>query len=73
MGRLAGFSYKDVTKKLRKLGFELKRRGKGSHELWSNEYKNIDVTIPKHRELDEGTLRAILKQAEIDVEIFLVA
>jgi len=73
MGRLAGFSYQDVTKKLRKLGFEFFRRGKGDHELWSDESKRIKVTIPKHRELDEGTLRAILKQAQIDVDRFLDA
>lgn len=57
MGRLAGFSYQDVTKKLSKLGFTLKRQGKGSHEIWTDEIKKLVITIPKHRELDEGTLR----------------
>lgn len=71
MGRLAGFSYQDVTKKLTKLGFKLKRQGKGSHEAWTNSAEDIDITIPRHRELKEGTLRAILKQADIDVDIFL--
>lgn len=71
MGRLAGFSYQDVVRKLSKLGFEFKRQGKSSHETWSNPSKNLDVTIPKHRELREGTLREILKQANIDVEVFL--
>jgi len=36
MGRLAGFKYHEVSAKLRKLGFELKRQGKGSHEVWFN-------------------------------------
>ena len=73
MGRLAGFSYQDVVRKLGKLGFEFKRQGKGSHETWSNLSKNLDVTIPKHREIREGTLRAILRQAQIDVDVFLDA
>lgn len=47
MGKLAGFSYQDVTKKLSKLGFKLKRQGKGSHEIWSNKTKNlIDTRRP---------------------------
>ena len=36
MGRLSGFSYKVVTKKLRKLGFEFYRQAKGDHEIWIN-------------------------------------
>ena len=33
MGRLSGFSYRKVTKKLRKLGFEFYRSAKGDHEI----------------------------------------
>ena len=29
------------------------------------------VTIPMHKELDRGTLRSILRTADIDVETFL--
>nr|WP_309242712.1 type II toxin-antitoxin system HicA family toxin [Limnofasciculus baicalensis] len=29
------------------------------------------TTIPHHREIKEGTLRNILKQAQIDVDVFL--
>ena len=36
MGRLSGFSYQEVTRKLRKLGFEFYRSGKGDHEIWFN-------------------------------------
>jgi hypothetical protein len=31
MGRLAGFSYREVTRKMRQLGFEFYRSGKGDH------------------------------------------
>ncbi len=33
MGRLAGFRYREVAKKLRSLGFEFDRPGPGSHEI----------------------------------------
>ena len=32
--RLSGFRYRDVTKRLRKFDFELKRQASGSHEFW---------------------------------------
>ena len=73
MGRLAGFSYREVTRKLRKLGFEFYRSGKGDHQIWFNPNTNLRTTVPYHREIKEGTLRNILKQAQIEVEDFLNA
>ncbi|MDJ0597588.1 MAG: type II toxin-antitoxin system HicA family toxin [Crocosphaera sp.] len=72
MGRLSGFSYQVVTKKLRKLGFEFYRQAKGDHEIWINTNSNLRTTIPHHREIKEGTLRNILKQANISVDYFLI-
>jgi predicted RNA binding protein YcfA (HicA-like mRNA interferase family) len=74
MGRLAGFSYQDVTRKMRKLCFEFYRSGKGDdHEIWINPVTNLRTTIPHHREIREGTLRNILKQTQVEVGIFLKA
>ena len=36
MGRLAGFSYRQVARKLRTFGFAFDRPGPGSHEVWRN-------------------------------------
>ena len=36
MGRLAGFSYREVARKLRALGFRFDRAGPASHEIWRN-------------------------------------
>jgi predicted RNA binding protein YcfA (HicA-like mRNA interferase family) len=72
MGRLAGFNYKKVTKKLKQLGFIFCRQASGSHEIWFNPETNYYTTIPKHSgDLPEGTLNAILKQANIDINAFL--
>jgi predicted RNA binding protein YcfA (HicA-like mRNA interferase family) len=71
MGRLAGFSYQEVVRKMRKLGFEFYRSGKGNHEVWINPMTKLKTTIPHHREIREGTLRNILKQAQIEVDDFL--
>ena len=74
MGRLAGFKYRQIIKKLKKLGFEFNRQAAGSHEIWCHEETNRCVTIPNHPgDMPEGTLNAILKQAGVSVEEFLNA
>ena len=70
MGRLAGFKYREIAKRLRQLAFD--RQAAGSHELWFNPHTNRYTTIPNHPgDMPEGTLRAILKQAHIDAKTFL--
>ena len=72
MGRLAGFKYRAIVKRLKKLGFEFDRQAAGSHEIWFNSQTNCYTTIPNHPgDMPEGTLRAILKQAGVSIEDFL--
>ena len=72
MGRLSGFRYRDVARKLRDLGFAFDRQAAGSHEIWFNLETDRYTTVPNHPgDVPEGTLRAILRQADIDPEVFL--
>lgn len=74
MGRLAGFSYREVARRLRSFGFQFDRPGPGSHEVWRHSQTGKKVTLPHHAgDMAEGTLRAILRQAGIDVATFLKA
>ena len=74
MGRLAGFSYREVARKLRTFGFTFDRPGPGSHEIWRNPETRRKITLPHHsRDMAEGTLRAILREAGVDVDSFLKA
>jgi predicted RNA binding protein YcfA (HicA-like mRNA interferase family) len=74
MGRLAGFNYREVARKLRTFGFVFDRPGPGSHEIWRHAATGRKVTLPHHtRDMAEGTLRAILREAGIDVTEFLKA
>jgi len=74
VGRLAGFKYRQIVKKLKKLGFTFDRQAAGSHEIWYNAKTDRYTTIPNHPgDLPEGTLRAILRQSEVSVEQFLKA
>jgi len=40
MGRLAGFSYREIVKRLKQLGFAFNRQAAGSHEIWHNQATN---------------------------------
>lgn len=72
MGPLAGFKYKDVVRKLRSAGYGFDRSAKGSHEIWWNPETRKRTTVPNHPgDIPEGTLRAILKQADITIDAFL--
>ena len=72
MGQLAGFSYRQVVKKLKKFGFTFHRQATGSHEIWKNEKTNCFTTIPNHPgDIPEGTLSAILVQAKVSKTEFL--
>ncbi len=72
MGRLAGFSYREIAKQLKVFGFSFDRQAAGSHEIWYNERTDLYTTIPNHSgDIPEGTVRAILKEAGIEPNDFL--
>ena len=72
MGRLGGFRYREIVRRLKGLGFVFDRQAAGSHEIWFNATTKRSTTIPNHPgDMPEGTLRAILKQAAIEPDDFL--
>ena len=74
MGRLAGFRYLEIARRLKRAGYLFDRTGPGSHEVWRHERTGRKVTLPRHGgDMAEGTLRAILREAGIDVGDFLAA
>lgn len=74
MGRLAGFRYRTVVRRLKSFGFSFDRQAAGSHEISFNEQTNRYTTVPNHPgAMPEGTLRAILKLAGIPADAFLQA
>ena len=48
MGRLAGFRYREVARRLRRAGYRFDRPGPGSHEVWRHERTGRKVTLPCH-------------------------
>ena len=74
MGRLAGFRYREIVRKLKVCGVEFDRQAAGSPEIWFIRLTNRYTTVPNHPgDMPEGTLRAILRQAGIEAVDFLRA
>ena len=64
--------YRELTKKLRKLGCEFVRQAPGSHEIWWNPASRRFTSIPRHKgkDLPRGTVRAILRHLGIEPDEF---
>jgi predicted RNA binding protein YcfA (HicA-like mRNA interferase family) len=61
----------DVVKALAEMGWELDHQT-GSHMiLRQRDSPHRRLTVPRHRELAKGTLRAIIREAGLTVEEFL--
>ena len=69
MSGLPRISGRECVKALGKAGFVL-RRQEGSHIILRRNEPFGQLVVPDHKELDRGTLRAIIRQAGISVEEF---
>lgn len=72
MPKLPIVSGKDIVKALSKLGFQHVRT-KGSHAILNKETDKgkITIPVPLHKELAKGTLKSIMKQADVSLEEIL--
>jgi predicted RNA binding protein YcfA (HicA-like mRNA interferase family) len=64
--------YREVAKKLRKLGCIEINGGKGSHRKWINPTNNHGAPLPNwgSKDLKGGTIRSAVKQLGLDWEEF---
>jgi predicted RNA binding protein YcfA (HicA-like mRNA interferase family) len=68
-GRLPILSGAEVLKALGKIGYTVNDQ-KGSHIHLRHEFLR-PITIPNHPEIARGTLKAIIHQADLNIEEFL--
>ncbi|MEQ1933501.1 MAG: type II toxin-antitoxin system HicA family toxin [Fimbriimonadaceae bacterium] len=69
MSYLPRISGRECGRALESVGFSLNRQ-KGSHMTFVRKNPFAAVTIPDHKELDAGTLRAVIRGAGLTVESF---
>jgi predicted RNA binding protein YcfA (HicA-like mRNA interferase family) len=62
--KLPVVSGRDFVRVMAKLGF-MQDRQKGSHLILFRADPPTTLSVPDHRELDRGTLRSLLRQADV--------
>ena len=70
MSGLPRISGQDCVKALSRAGFNVKRQ-EGSHLILRRDDPFTQLVVPNHKELDRGTLRAIIRQAGLSVDEFI--
>ena len=64
MSQLPVISGRQLVKALEKIGFTVRRRH-GSHIILRRDDPFTQTVVPDHKELDRGTLRAIMRQVDL--------
>jgi predicted RNA binding protein YcfA (HicA-like mRNA interferase family) len=70
MGKLANISGKDALKAFGRAGWVLVGQV-GSHAVMTKSGQRANLSIPQHKELSVGTLRALIRAARMTVEQFV--
>jgi predicted RNA binding protein YcfA (HicA-like mRNA interferase family) len=70
VSKLPVISGAQCVKTLEKIGFVVYRQ-RGSHIVMIRKNPPAQTTIPNHKELDRGTLRAIIRHAGLTAEEFV--
>lgn len=67
MTRLPQLSGPDLVRALQSVGFTV-RRQQGSHIIMRRDDPFAQTVVPNHRQIDRGTLRAILRQIDLSAD-----
>jgi predicted RNA binding protein YcfA (HicA-like mRNA interferase family) len=70
VARLANISGKDAVKAFEKAGWRVIGQV-GSHVVMTRPDVRANLSIPQHKELSAGTLRALIRHSGMTVEEFL--
>jgi predicted RNA binding protein YcfA (HicA-like mRNA interferase family) len=63
-------TYRQLTRQLTGLGYQLYRQAAGSHEIWWHPVSGLRTTIPNHgsRDIPVGTLAKILRDLNLSLD-----
>ena len=70
MGKLGNISGKEAVKAFGKAGWQIMGQV-GSHVVMTKVGERANLSIPQHKELSVGTLRALIRAAGMSVNEFL--
>ncbi|HSF32674.1 MAG TPA: type II toxin-antitoxin system HicA family toxin [Candidatus Tectomicrobia bacterium] len=72
MPRLPTLSGREVVRVFEKFGWQVARQS-SSHIIMVREGSFATLSIPNHREVAKGTLRSLIRAADLSVAEFIVA
>ncbi len=71
MAKLPVISGKEAIKAFEKDGWYIERRARSRHIIMKKEGMKNTLSIPEHKVLDRGLLRALIRDAYISVDEFV--
>jgi predicted RNA binding protein YcfA (HicA-like mRNA interferase family) len=69
MAQLPNLSGKEVVKVFENLGWEFSRQS-GSHIVLTKDGEMASLSVPNHNEVAKGTLRSLLRAANLTIDEF---
>ena len=72
MATLPVLSGKEVVKSFEKLGWRIARQS-SSHIIMTKEAEVATLSIPDHKEVAKGTLRSLIRSANLTINEFIKA
>jgi len=70
MGRLTNISGREAAQAFEKAGWQAIGQV-GSHLVMTKERVRVNLSVPQHKELSVGTLRALIRYSGLTVDEFL--
>jgi predicted RNA binding protein YcfA (HicA-like mRNA interferase family) len=72
MPALPSLNWRDVVKAFRSFGWSVVRQS-SSHIIMVREGEIVSLSIPKHKRVAKGTLRSLIRSANLTVAEFVAA
>lgn len=72
MASLPVLSGREVVKAFQSFGWEVSRQS-SSHIIMTREGQTVTLSIPDHKEVAKGTLRSLIRAANLTVDEFVSA
>ncbi len=72
MANLPALSGQEVVKVFESFGWSVARQ-RGSHIIMTKEGEIVTLSIPNHKEVAKGTLRSLIRSANLTVDEFVAA
>jgi predicted RNA binding protein YcfA (HicA-like mRNA interferase family) len=72
MASLPALSGREVVRVFESFGWEVTRQS-GSHIIMTKAGETVTLSIPNHKEVAKGTLRSLIRAANLTVDAFVAA